>query len=282
MKRTLLLLPLLVTAAVSACGGDTNASSPIPFEKNQRQWVLPLDQFGPVDLAASQYAQDLLVSRCMERSGYDWPVAPYRPNEPPTATWNAVGRRLFDVEIAQSYGYRLAPARDQAAVKLAAELNARELAEPEEHARDHCFEELRRHLPAFETDLISSFGGAAYDAALANEGLLAAEKKWRACMRPLGISDLPRMPLEMPSPSVAKRFAVGRNLNAPPAPEEVRLASADARCRESSGFATRLYDLEVDNQLDLIADNEDALERVRAANRGENRKANAVIARYGS
>lgn len=273
-------LAILATGAVSGCGGDESAGAPVPFDKNRQQWALPLDQFGQVDAEATQYAQNLLVARCMEKHGFAWPIPPYKPGEPPTATWNRAGRRLFNVPIAQRYGYRLAPQRDPAAIALAIELNSRQLEPTEEAAKNDCVEEMNIELP-MPGDFVSSLRAAAYDAAMASEEIAVATEKWRTCLEPLGISDLPETPMDMPSPSIGKQFGVGRELSGPPASEEVRIATEDARCRDSSGFSAGLYDQEVERHLDAIAEHEDALERVRAANRRKNERASDIIARYG-
>jgi hypothetical protein len=47
-------------------------------------------------------------------------------------------------------------------------------------------------------------------------------------------------------------------------PEEIRAATQDARCRESSGYAEGSYQAEVDAQVTLMSQNQPALERVLA------------------
>ena len=114
-----------------------------------------------------------------------------------------------------------------------------------------CLDQVRKkQLPLLpgSSQLASALEQAAYDAALQDPAVLKAGKRWHECMRPQGVADLPPDPRGMPSPSVTKRFALdviteesilqGPKVSA----EEIALATADAECQESSGYAQKLYD----------------------------------------
>jgi hypothetical protein len=280
LVRSTTLSLVIAASALTACGEDPAASSGErpAFDGNRQLYALPLDRFGPIDVGVSAYAGNLLVKPCMEKSGYDWPIPAFDSTAAPGATWNSVGRRLFDPDIAAQYGYHIAPS-NQPDDAGAAELNSRPLSPPEKKALDACFRSSQKQLPPPETELISSLGGAAYDAAKADGETLDSAERWRECMKPSGISDLPAVPSEMPSPSIARRFKLGSS-GSTASPQEIQLAVADARCRESSGYAKHLYAVELDKQLDLISSNRDALDRVKAANARHHKKARSIIARY--
>lgn len=147
----------------------------------------------------------------------------------------------------------------------------------------------RRRLPRLEQELAPSLAGAAYDAAKADEQTTGSAKRWRTCMEPYGISDLPEAPHEMPSRSMEERFGLmGSGARVPTStsqgsasPEEIRVATGDAKCRQSSGYAKALYEAEVSQQSELIASNRDALERARAANARHAKRVRSVIASSG-
>lgn len=283
-----LLACLCAAAAVAGCGGGgggggddaSSTADEIGFHANRKVYALPLDQIRAIDDGTIGYAASLLTKDCMEGAGFPWPVPTFDPTVRPPATWNATGRRLFDVEIASRYGYHLAPATDSASQEMAA-LNARQLSSAEQVRLRGCRARVERRLPAPESRLVDSLAGAAYDAALADAATEAAGRRWHACLAPAGVSDLPDMPNRMPSPSVARRFRLGLP-GGTASPQEIALATTDARCRESSGYARTLYAQEVDQQLTLFARNRDALERSRTAMRAELRRARTVVAEHGA
>jgi hypothetical protein len=280
-----LLLVAASAAAIAACGASESSSSSatadsIGFQPNRKVYALPLDQLRAIDDGSVGYAIDLLIQDCMKDVGFTWPIPTFHPNVRPPATWNSTGRRLFDVGIATQYGYHLAPPTDAAAVQEALALNSRTLSPDESRQARRCRSTAQRRISPPDSRLVDSLAGAAYDAALADSDTVAAAGRWKSCMVPAGISDLPDMPNEMPAPSIAKRFHLGRAGTA--SPEEIEIATEDARCRETSGYASALYDGEVDQQLELFTKNRDALERTRSAAARNVKRARAVVAQHGA
>jgi hypothetical protein len=275
------LAVLVAGAALLAGCGHDESGAPLAFDRNQRLYALPLDQFAFADIGASDYAGNLLVQSCMRKRGYDWPIPAYDPHAARSATWNSAGRRLFDAEIARTYGYHLAPS-GQSSDAEAIRLNSRQLTAGESAAKDACIARVRRTLPAPDSDLVGSLASAAYEAAKADDATLASAARWHDCMAPVGISDLPDVPSRMPSPSLGRRFGLDSGMAGSPSPKEVRIATADARCRDSSGYAKTMYDAEVDQQLTLIGRNRPALDRARATNAQVARRVKETIVRFGS
>ncbi len=282
------MLAVATAFGTSACGSDQSSSSTaaataesIGFHPNQKVYTLPMDQIRAVDDGSIAYAENLLVQDCMEKAGFSWPIPSFDPTVRPPATWNSTGRRLFDVQIAEQYGYHLAPPPDAAAAAEAAALNARSLSSAEQQQLTRCRTRVERQVSPPDSRLVDSLSGAAYDSALADDDTVAAAAAWRRCLAPEGISDLPDAPNRMPSPSLARRFHLGR-AGGMASPSEIRVATTDARCRESSGYARQLYDDEVERQLELFARNRDALDRARAATTQNFKKARAVLASHGA
>lgn len=284
-RASALLVAVAASVAVVACGGDDASTASataksIGFHPNRKVYDLPLDQLRSIDDGSIGYAANLLVQDCMQQAGFEWPIPPFDPGARPSATWNSTARRLFDPDIAAQYGYRIAPPPG-VDVAQEIEINSRQLSTAEQKTVERCRAGVTRRIAPPGSRLIDSLSAAAYDAALSEAETVAAARRWAACLAPQGISDLPDMPNVMPSSSIVKRFHIGRG-GGSASPEEIRIAVADARCRESSGYAQAVYDNEVDQQLALFAKNRDALERTRAAFKRNVERAREVIAQHGS
>lgn len=241
--RLLALLTLsLAVAAVASCGDETapTTAESIGFNHNRDTYALPLDQIRAIDDGTIGYAANLLTQDCMEAAGFPWPIPTFEPNVRPPATWNATGRRLFDVEIAQRFGYHITPPADtEQAQQLA--LNSRTLAPAEERQLKRCRTLVDKRISAPDTRLIDSLAGAAYDSALADARTIAAARRWRDCLAREGISDLPEMPNRMPSPSLAQRFRLGHaNSSHRPRRSSLRPQMRNAASRPATQrFSTR-------------------------------------------
>jgi hypothetical protein len=275
----------LSVALAAGCGDDRSTTiDTSQFPNNRRLYAMPLDQIATDNVVLSDYAENLLVQPCMKNAGFAWPVPAVDPNAPPSATLNDAGRRLFNVDVAARFGYHRAPSNQPNAGQIG-ELNTRSLAARESASLKRCSGQARRRLPRPNARLVFSLSSAAYEAAQADAGVIKRATKWHACMAPRGVSDLPAAPTEMPSPSLGRRFGLdagpgGRSSG--PTPDEIGLATADARCRESSGYAQAFYAAERDRQLKLIGTNQDALSRVKDVYSQHASQVRAVIARSGT
>lgn len=90
-----------------------------------------------------------------------------------------------------------------------------------------------------------------------------ALEEWKACMRPLGIADLPEDPREMPSPSLSEKLYGNISEDNPipdqPLAEEVAVAVKDAECRQSSGWLQKSYDIQWAFLQDYVKENKKTL-----------------------
>ena len=248
-------------------------SLPLP-EKNIDQWVNPLDQFVPKDFAVSGYATLLLNSRCMREAGYNW-NPPWRDtNTSWGPSWNEAERRLFNVSLAKQYGYHEAPGtRSSSSEWEAFNASIANTSDAEDAVFDACLKKTRKQLddPGPVINLALSYISTAVDEAHDNDEVIEAAKTWRKCMRPLGVYDLPDSPRDMPTSELMKKFGVsnapgdGARAGNTASAEEIKLATADAECRVSSGYQQVSYGAEWDASVKLYRENADELERARAA-----------------
>lgn len=263
----------MAVCVAGACGGSGGDEPQVALglDKNRARWALPLDEFHGLNYAISDYAESLLIEECMLEAGFAYPVGePKRMDSPPEPTLNDAYRRLFDEELAAEYGYG-GPPVEPVIASLTPEERAAIESDEGQAAFDRCVNEARDELPLPpERDLVESLASAAYSSAMASEEVVDAAKEWRECMAATGISDLPATPEEMPTESL--RAAWGKppggedQAYQPPTPAEIEVAVEDARCQERSGFAQAFYEAEWEAQEKMLADNEDALARLKAAN----------------
>lgn len=269
------LAGLLAVALCSGCTSHEREALPLP-EKNTDKWTMPLDPYGVGDATVTDYAEGLLVKPCMEASGFAYDVPWIDINAAPTGTGSVTGEHLFSESIASEWGYHVPPSNQPNAAQLG-ELSSAPLTSDAQARLSSCLDEARKTVPAPDgvDQIATSLSSAARDAAMADVTVLSAAEKWRECMAPQGISDLPALPLEMPSPSLAERFGLSSaDLSSSPSAEEIAVATADAACQESSGFRQTLYDTEWDKQVVALRDNADAL--VRAKEKNDKRRAAAL------
>lgn len=252
-------------ALLAGCSGS-GASAPVELPtQNRSLWTLPLDSYTLTDASvkAFDYAENLLMKPCMEEAGFSWNV-PYQDVEAtPSTTRNAVGVRLFGPNIATEFGYHFDTQNTESARSWRAfvETPLPDAASPK---LDACLDQVRESaLPAFTGRMQSGSLMAADVTAVAqtSEAVRSSARAWKECMSGVGIPDLPESPAEMPSDWVADEFALTTSQLATTG--EIAVASQDAACRESSGYAEALYAEEWERQVTMIQENADDLSRVR-------------------
>lgn len=288
---TLAVVGLLVLSGCSATNGDEVKLPP----KNLAQWVTPLDEYVPQNLVAGSYAETLLDGLCMQKAGYaDWAV-PWRETKPDEGpSWNAAGTRLFNEDLAASYGYHAAPAvrsdRNPAWDEFTRRVNT-DISHAEDAAFLTCQDAVRKEHPLIAPDagtlnLALGYMAQASEVAKKAQPVLDAAAKWRACMEPQGITDLPQSPQEMPPASLRSKFSLSGGEEDPGSDpgaanaEEIGLATADARCQDSSKFQQHLYSAVWDETAKLYKDNVDALERAKTKINRQDRAVQEVINTY--
>jgi hypothetical protein len=258
-------------ALLSACSMTPQPALDLPAQ-NRAEWVLPLDEYVMDEQEASDtfFAWVLLSASCMTDAGYSITV-PSRA-EPALSegpTWNAVGRSIFDADIASQLGYHVGSLGDAALNDEWKAFKASKYSASETEALQACQAGAWKEMPdkSGQDEFLIDFQFEASSNADNAEDVIAAEKLWRTCMLPLGISDLPSRPSEMPSQSQAVLFGLagddsGRPTD-PPTADELPQATADAECRESSGYSEADYQADWKAQTEVLQDNLDEIIRAR-------------------
>ncbi|GAA4622596.1 hypothetical protein GCM10023113_04180 [Cellulomonas oligotrophica] len=250
--------------------GSSAATAGTGVEKNRMQWSMPLDTY--TIPGKYGYVTHVLVEPCMRENGfaYDRPDVDVTRSSP---TMSASERSLFNTETAAQWGYGSAPDPDVDKIR-AAQADATTWS-PEQHEQfSACTAQAREVLPedwARIDSTVASIGMSAWTGAKSAPEVVAAAQEWVRCMQPLGFSDLPSSPNSddggMPTDAMAATFGwVTDGMEESQTPEqqaeEIRIATFDAECQESSGYADALYEAEWSRQVSIVEDNEDALARL--------------------
>jgi len=276
-------------ALLAGCGTSARAAAAsAPTDQQRSQWALPLDSYmdSPVDIVIGDYAENLLVKQCMAKNGVDWPIPTMDVTSLHSSTTSPSGRTLLTEQIAGRFGYHheaIYPADVAAQLRT---LSARILSAAEQSTLDGCVSTARDTLPRPNTTQLATVlaNQALTDATLSPVVTRAAEV-WRNCMAPQGISDLPAAPdgtnAGMPTPSQSAAFHL-QDPTSGASTGEIAAATADARCRVSSGYSDALYAAEWAAQSTALAKNADALVRERDALEVHRKAAHRVITEQGA
>lgn len=249
----------------SPVSGDHDTPSYLPDEDID-QWVLPLDSYHLTqrEWEITTYAENLLIVRCQGEAGFPVDLPPHDVDLPLGATENSQGRHLFDIEIAQTYGYH-EDVVVQPNLRAMLALESEPWTAEQEAVYLDCRNRARQILPLPKYSQLADMEhiGRARQESLVDPEVITAAQNWRECMAAAGIGDLPEDPAQMPPSWMAEEVAG----NARPSAEEIELATADAKCRDSSGYRQALYDAEWRAQLQAWVTDGETLENDRTAAR---------------
>ncbi|MDQ2670850.1 MAG: hypothetical protein M3Y31_09480 [Gemmatimonadota bacterium] len=257
-------IALVVLSVLLAGCSASQAEIELPDQDVDR-WVMPLDRFMDTSDIATNYAETLLMGPCMRDAGFAWEVPWDDVEAADRETSSPAGIRIFTVQIAQRYGYRSAPVTDAGAAAWTA-WAYREIGDAELDAMSRCRERVRSsELPLLPGS--AQYGNAlafeAYDAAEQGGAVRDTARAWRECMADVGVPDLPQTPRGMPSMWLIETLDLG-DPHGIASGEEIRFATADAECRDESGFIDSFYQALWSKQAQLVRDNADALLRIEA------------------
>jgi hypothetical protein len=291
IRLSTVLVIIGTSLSLAACAEDPVDDSVVLAEMDRASWSLPLDPYQRplVDVIAS--AQDVFIQDCMRSSGIRWEVAPTEREAAVGESWNLVGRKLFSVELASEYGYGNSSqiARSVAVQRASSEAESanRSLPESAHAVFDQCLADSREMTNEAagrdSYELAEQLAGVAYGDAKADDDVEEAASRWRGCLTEAGVPDLPRSPDQMPPDSIAGLRASnvdggdasGEDELVPA--EEIRVAVADAACRESVGYASALYEAEWRAQSEALAARADDLSRYKQQIDGERARAEAYL-----
>ncbi len=233
---------------------------------------MPLDEFKVFNPSLSNYAEQLLIAKCLEAQGYEWPV-PWQDTEfPQPETVNSTALKIFNADIARRYGYHDAPVPNPAEADAWSEFSAfANSYEPDGAFRARfvaCGDDARGDQTVVDVDglnYIASLEMQARDEISSSAAIRDAARSWKSCLSKAVTFDLPKDPWsEMPTPAMAEEYGIyGPNLTDGPTAEEIAIAEADARCRDASGYTEVRYQTEWAAQEALVENNRDKLDRIR-------------------
>lgn len=222
---------------------DGTASTTGLVTKSYEAGTLPTDPYRDVNPQIRNYAWDVYVATCMVDKGQaPSPVVAYDWNDPTVMRPSSWGRARSVAE-AEQYGFRMAPTSDGQTIRDAQAYiggQSSQWRKEFEACSDKASDD-PMFAKAISDDLpFSTFGQEE------NAALQEAMKKWRECMSPLGVPDLPE---DKPgtAQSVLDRFSLSGADNPSVADtstissEEIQLAVAEARCTEQSGWDRLAY-----------------------------------------
>ena len=274
-RWALLTLAVVVTVGAASC---TPTSLPTGERvRNQALWTMPLDEFYVYSPELDNYAEQLQIAECVRAQGREWPVPWQNTDFPQAENVNPARLRLFTVDIAREWGYRLAPPADPESARLWEEFAATADALFPDAELDEIVLECTDEVRTVDVKFTATFDGINYLSGLAlqaeeivlqDPAVIDATDRWRDCLEPLVSFSLRsvRDPwTEMPPNSAATAWGAAPDGTGTPSAEELAAAVADAECRDSSGLSDARYDKSWDEQQNLVHQNRDKLDRIREA-----------------
>lgn len=269
----------VVVAGVIAVGIPANAAYtlPNPPEQDRAEWLMPLDAYIGPSTTRLTYAEELLIEPCLQAAGFEGVEVPWRDVDAATNALESQPVRAFDLTDARARGYHVAPTDDPGATAWRT-YSTTVFADPVFDARMRCGDQvLTEHPELAQDDLTSSIairlGDAAFSEARRDDRVLDTADEWRSCLIDADVFEtgpfatealaetLPRSPAGMPTIDMAAEFG-SDDPSSPISSDEIRLATADAACRESSGYLEALYQAEWQRQLTVPHDYGEVLAQV--------------------
>ncbi|WP_143180840.1 hypothetical protein [Buchananella hordeovulneris] len=262
------LAPATPQAPLPAASAPETASAvqAPAITKDRAKWTLPTDPYyGWQERSLSLHAYSLVIAPCMAQNGFpDYQVI-WDSNAPRSEFLAGSGNfQVLTPAAAQRFGYRrvtepgdLVP---QGAYADKSDAFHEQIAQCEIANEDILLTpQEKAYVPQPLPEQAEDFPGPQTPEEEAgsllnrlsvdtNTGELpAAADRWRQCMAPLGIPDLPAEPWlpamrhRMP-PSLLTRW--NWQPGGQPSADEIEVATHDANCRETSGWQAALYDAE--------------------------------------
>ena len=274
-KRVTAVAVALVVAGVVVAGLPSTRPWALPDtpDRDRASWSMPLDQYVGVGAIASGYAQELMIERCRTDEGGDGSTVPWRDVAAATTSAERQPVRAFDLADARERGYHVLPTADAGEDAWRAFV-LRPVSAAESIARDRCLDRLYSEHPELlsgdlgtgtgtVSDIAIRLSDAAFRDARDDDAVLDTVPACLECLQPVAAAgwELPPTPAGMPTDAMAGAFA-SSDPTTPVTEAELDVATADAACRESSGYLDALYDAEWEHQLTVPHDYGERLSQV--------------------
>lgn len=246
-RRAVALAVAAGLVGVAVANWSAPPSTPVPGqpERDVAAWSMPLDAAVGVAPDAESWAEDLRLRPCLAEQG--WTAT--APDRDPTIllaadTWrdDSVVVPPLDAERAERFGH--GPVTDASEVAWSTWARQHNADVELGRALDSCLPEVRGTSwgTPFDGQDVQSRARelrlVARRDALADDDVVAAAVRWRACLveaAPASSSDLPDDPMELLAPAVD-------SVPVPVTDAGRQFASADVGCQASSGYRAALYD----------------------------------------
>lgn len=294
------LAVVVALTAATACGAPAADGVSLEEQAAALAIELPIDAYrlGPEEEAAYFRAQNLLVSTCMEETGFDWPVVEEGTTESEDQRPHRRRYGVVDPDVAEGLGYHGPPSpenervsdervtllEDEEAAAAYEGLGGEEAAAGgadgtgQENGEPGCLDLAVRELSRgadkdADYELFTQLDWDSLDASEEHPDVEAAMGEWSACMADRGHSYT-----DVWSAMEDERW----NLDDPELPEAEReTAVDDVQCKYETGLLDTWIAVESEIQRDMIEDNATELEKIRDANTVYVRNAEAVLAGNG-
>lgn len=277
-KTITLGVVVLGVAAAAVHGIPASADHAVEptVARDESPWAMPLDAYvTPAALLGP--AENVLVAPCLRTAGLtDWdpPVQTAASLQAQDDASDTAARanpspalattRPLDAALAAARGYH-GPAIDRAAQQAEKDWafdpkRNTDVASLPSGTFERCLTAARKELGSDVSGREQSASELAqrltYLAALdarSDDAVVAAAARWRTCMAPAGVSDLPDAPSGMPTASMRHAYGLGLE-SSEPTDGEKAVAERDVSCQASSGYRRALYDAEWSRLTHVTAD----------------------------
>lgn len=235
-------------------------------KKDFATWSLPTDNYLRFDFLLFQQGQQVALKQCLteKQVAVEVPPVTYDPAQSQAIYKNLKDFSIYSPEFAQVHGYRppmvvegnRAFQEFMTGFATSGDLNqtlAISQCIIDQSKQHHFLNPLPPTGDESEGASLPENPEQIQDSSLlddANMGIMAmktpevqaAAAKWKECMAPVGITDLPEQPQLMPPPSKAMEwFTTSSPLTGEPGEAERQVAVHDAQCRQSSGYSEAMY-----------------------------------------
>ncbi|MDO4665523.1 MAG: hypothetical protein Q4A71_04895 [Actinomycetaceae bacterium] len=307
-SNKLFVLCATATVVLTGCGSLTadsdSKSEDVGYhisrdvEKNEATWALATDPYhGNESIELTTHAEELITSDCMKKRGLDLPVrmdlsAPRSESQPSNN-----GTTVFSIDLAQKYGYHYAPNPQDKLEQAITEAGGDLYKSKDENFHknwNECVDIARKKVspgtkPGAEKSLdelddesntIGSQLNRLHVDYASTPSLVQSGKQWRECMAPLGIAGLPEYPWDpgnRPPDQILSLLPGFESQVGKPSAEEIRIATRDAKCRDSSKWTHNLYEAEWDLHKKFVDQHKSDLEPILVSYEKQGNRALAVI-----
>ena len=264
----------IALAGASILSGCSGPSGQVGVEdlaaKNQAQWVMPMDEFAVASPELGNYAEQLLVGKCLRGKGYEWDVPWQNTDFKWPDNYNEIGIKIFNVDTAKKWGYRIGSAADpDSSAKWTAFVQFADSYSPDSSFQGKfasCLQDVRdpdTMRDADQRDYVLGLKRQALEVADTQPAVREALASWTRCLLEEHNLVAAPSPDQMPTEAISASFSSKGSSTGAPSSEEIAAAVADATCRESSGYSAARYAAEWDAEVDLVSQNREKLDRIR-------------------